>query len=166
MSNEPFPQRVQMLRDAWIERRQVKSFASAHDYESQYRLLLTLHEWATHAIEGIRAVYGEAVPIVLSPIPNEAAADRAFNVAVAGTYTVNFALHERPRAGSSRWSIAASVISNAPGGSVAAAGPERRNGQWTRSRLEDLLLSALGAYERARSERETTVLGTGPALRH
>jgi len=33
-----------------------------------------------------------------------------------------------------------------------AAGPERRYGQWTRARLEDLLLSLLGAYERARSE--------------
>ena len=35
------------------------------------------------------------------------------------------------------------------GGGAIAAGPERRNGQWTRGRLEELLLSVLGAYERA-----------------
>jgi hypothetical protein len=36
---------------------------------------------------------------------------------------------------------------------MVTAGPERRNGQWTRGRVEDILLSVLGAYERAASEQ-------------
>ena len=65
---------------------------------------------------------------------------------------MTFALTERRRMGGTRWFVAVSVGSGGPGGSITPAGPERKNGQWTRSRLEDILLSVLGAYERAHSE--------------
>jgi hypothetical protein len=44
------------------------------------------------------------------------------------------------------------MTTGGPRGTSIAAGPERRNGQWTRARVEDLLLSLLGAYERDRSD--------------
>ena len=67
---------------------------------------------------------------------------------------VTFSLAERRRMGGSRWFIAVSVATAGPGGSAVAAGPERRNGQWTRGRLEEVLLSVLGAYERSVADRE------------
>jgi hypothetical protein len=152
---EPFARRVQTLRDAWLERRQTQSFAGSHDFDSQYHLILTLHEWACDALEEIATIYGATVDIGLSPAPERGGAAPAFSLAVAGTYSVNFALQERGHPGSGHWTVAASVISNAPGGLVVPAGPERRNGQWTRGRLEELLLSVLGAYERARSDRDS-----------
>ncbi len=153
MPADLFARRVQTLRDSWIERRQVQSFASSHDFDSQYQLLLTLHRWAFEAIHDVQEIYRESVSIKLSPAPDGRGAHPAFSMALAGTYSVNFSLQERVRAGTSHWSVAACVISNAPGGIVVPAGPERRNGQWTRGRLEELLLSVLGAYERSRSDR-------------
>lgn len=135
----------------------MQAFASSHDFDSQYQLLLTLHRWAVEGIRDVEEIYGEAVEVDLSPAPDRTGPAPAFSVAVAGTYSVNFALLERTHGGSSHWAVVASVISNAPRGLVVPAGPERRNGQWTRTRLEELLLSVLGAYERARTDRDLQV---------
>ncbi|MCX7618345.1 hypothetical protein [Tepidiforma sp.] len=153
---EPFRRRVEQLRDAWAERRALRGIAGAHDRASQAALLRTLHGWAAEAAADIRAVYGAALPVQVSPLPpGEEAA--AFTVSVARDYTLTFALVERRRMGGPRWHIAVTLSTAGPRGAAVAAGPERRNGQWTRARLEDLLLSLLGAYERDRSE------GQGPA---
>lgn len=130
----------------------MQSFASSHDFDSQYQLLITLHRWAGDAIREVEDIYGESIGVELSPVPDRTATAAAFNVAVAGTYSVNFALQERTHSGSGHWSVVACVISNAPRGLVVPAGPERRNGQWTRARVEELMLSVLGAYERARTD--------------
>ena len=129
-SVEPFAQRVQSLRETWLERRMVKALASAHDRESQFQLLATLHQWALQAAADIQRVYGETLIVEVSPAPE------------AG-------LAERRRASGGSWFVDASVMGGGRGGGAIAAGPERRNGQWTRGRLEELLLSVLGAYERA-----------------
>ena len=165
MTSEPFARRVQTLRDAWVERRQTQSFASSHDFNSQYQLLLTLHRWALDAIREVHDVYGDSIWVELSPAPARASTAPAFSVGVAGTYSVNFALQERNIAGGEHWSVMARVISSAPRDLVVPAGPERRNGQWTRGRLEELLLSVLGAYERARTDREMQVLGLRASVR-
>ncbi len=154
MTGESFANRVQALRDSWIERRQVKGLASAHDFESQYRLLLTLHSWAVQGVEDICGVYDGAVSATVSPAPPETDSAPGFSVAMAESYMVTFSLAERRRMGGSRWFIAVSVATAGPGGSAVAAGPERRNGQWTRGRLEEVLLSVLGAYERSVADRE------------
>lgn len=151
VTGEPFAQRVQALRDAWQERREVKTIASNHDYGSQYALLLTLHRWTAQAAEQIQETYEGSLTVTLSPAPDKEGV-AGFLFVLADAFTVSFSLEERRRMGASRWHIAVSVAAGGAGG-VVAAGPERRNGQWTRSRVEDLLLSVLGAYERSLADR-------------
>ena len=159
MSGEPFSQRVQNLHDSWNERRQMKGIASAHDFESQFQLLNTLHAWATEAVDEVQRVYGEAVHISLGPAPTRDPYGPSFSAFLGDAFTLAFALTERRRMGGSRWFISVSVGSSGNGGGVVAAGPERRNGQWTRARLEDLLLSVLGAYERSLSDTDVSIGG-------
>jgi hypothetical protein len=149
MSGESFQQRVALLRDSWAERRQLKELAGAHDYVSQLNLLRTLHQWVEAATSDVRAVYGRAVSIMLSPAPVPDGSRTGFTLTIADNHTLSFSLEERRGPGGVRWFVAVKVSS---GGAPIAAGPERRNGQWTRSRLEDILLSVLGAYERSVSE--------------
>ncbi len=152
LSLEPFRRRVEQLRDAWAERRALRGIAGAHDRASQAALLRTLHGWAMAAAADIRAVYGPGLAVEVSALPLDDAALTAFTVSIAREYVLTFALVERRRMGGARWHVAVTMSTGGPLGPTVAAGPERRNGQWTRARLEDLLLSALGAYERARSE--------------
>jgi hypothetical protein len=152
MSGESFERRVETLRNSWAERRQLKGLASVHDLESQFSLLTTLHSWAETAAADIRKVYGESLAIAVSPLPRKEDVAPAFTVTLGNSYTVTFVLTERRRMAGTRWFVSVTVGAGGPGGGIVAAGPERRNGQWTRGRLEDILLSVLGAYERALSE--------------
>jgi len=154
MTGESFASRVQSLRESWIERRQVKGMASVHDFDSQFRLLLTLHGWAEQCVADIHEVYGPDMDATVSPEPQPNGRSAAFNVVIAGSHSVTFSLSERRRMGGSHWFTAVSVASAGPGGGVVAAGPERRNGQWTRGRLEEVLLSVMGAYERSIADSE------------
>ncbi len=160
MSGESFSQRVQNLHDSWNERRQIKGIASAHDLESQFQLLITLHGWAEEAVAEIRNVYGEAIHISLGPAPARDPLGAAFSAFVGDSFTLTFSLIERRRMGGSRWFISVSVGSTGIGGAPVAAGPERRNGQWTRGRLEELFLTILGTYERSHSEGDLSVDGS------
>jgi hypothetical protein len=90
--------------------------------------------------------------VTISPPPDRDGSVAAFVVTIGTNYTATFALTERTRMGSPRWAIGVTVGAGGPGGGISAAGPERRNSQWTRGRLEDVLLSVLGAYERAVSD--------------
>ncbi len=158
MSAESFVNRVQALRDSWVERREVESIAGAHDFASQFQLLQTLHRWAEHAVVEIRSVYGDGIPVSVTPCPEASPFDRpdeaGFSVVVGQHYGVTFSLHRRQRANAPSWMIAATVAAHGSGGSAVAAGPERRNGRWTRTRVEDLLLSVLGAHERSLAEAD------------
>ncbi|MBK9613107.1 hypothetical protein [Candidatus Amarobacter glycogenicus] len=103
------------------------------------------------ATRDIAAVYGETLAISVSPAPAACDGNPGFSVTIGESYTVTFALTERRRMGGIRWFVAVSVGSGGPGGSITPAGPERKNGQWTRSRLEDILLSPCSGRERAHS---------------
>ena len=152
MGGESFQRRVELLRDSWAERRQLGGVASVHDYDSQFRLLLALHAWSLDAASTIEAVYGTALSLRVSPAPLNGGANPAFTVTIGENHTVSFLLTERRRVGGPRWYVSVMVGEGGPGGSVVVAGPERRNGQWTRGRLEDILLSVLGAWERSAAE--------------
>lgn len=159
MSGESFSQRVRNLHDSWNERRQIKSIATAHDFDSQFSLLTMLHSWASDAVEEIRLVYGQAIHISLSAPPAREPYGPAFSALLGDSFTLSFALSERRRMGGSRWFVSVSVGSTGAGGGIVAAGPERRNGQWSRARLEELLLSVLGAYERSQADRTASTGG-------
>lgn len=147
---ESFAARVQALRESWAERRQVARYSSSHDFDSQLQLLLTLHDWCSEAVTEVRSVYGDSLAVDLSPRPDPAEQPPGFTLLIGGSYAITFALVERKRLSGARWHVSVAVRS--PGtGTVTHAGPERRNGQWTRTRLEDVLLSVLGAYERSQS---------------
>jgi hypothetical protein len=146
---EPFQARVKALRESWAERRQVSRLAGSHDFDSQLELLRTLYAWAVEAREDIATVYGDSLLVNISPEPDGTGGAPAFSCTVSDRFAVTFALVERRRATGARWHISVSVASPGTAGGLTYAGPERRNGQWTRGRLEDLLLSVLGAYERS-----------------
>lgn len=164
MSAESFVSRVQGLRDSWVERRQVEGIAGAHDFASQFQLLQTLHRWAEHAVDEIRSVYGDGIPVSVTPCPETPAFGRSdeagFSVVAGQRYGVTFSLQRRQRANAPSWMIGATVAAHGSGGNAVAAGPERRNGRWTRTRVEDLLLSVLGAHERSLAEAEAPLAET------
>ena len=147
--SERFAARAQALRDTWIERRQMKTLASSHDFSSQFELLATLHRWSLDLAEDVARVYGDTLRVEITRPPEATSSPPAFSLVIGDSSGVTFTLTERRRPGDSRWFVAVVVASPGSGGGVAAAGPERRNGQWNRSRLEDLLLSVLGAHERS-----------------
>lgn len=156
MGGETFSQRVQNLRDAWAERREIKGMAGAHDFESQFRLLVALYGWASEAVHEIETVYGDAMHITLTPPPTPEPYGAAFSICVADQFTLTFGLTERQKLGGSRWALSVSLGSKGTGGGAIEAGPGRRDGHWTRGRLQDLLLSLVGSWERAQSEPEAT----------
>jgi hypothetical protein len=145
-SGNSFQRRVTLLRDSWAERRQLKHLAGAHDFASQFALLRTVYGWAEDATADIQEVYGGDLNVSLSPAPLPARDGTGFSITIGNQFTVAFALAERHRGAGARWFVTVTVGSD---GARSPAGPERRNGHWTRTRLEDTLLSALGAYERS-----------------
>ena len=152
MSSESFQRRVEILRESWAERRYLKGLGNSHEYDPQFRLLESLHHLAESAVADIRMVYANEIDVTLGPPPQSNADSPAFSITVGGQYTVAFHLVERRRTGLAHWFISVTISAGGPGGAITAAGPERRNGQWTRLRVEDTLLSVLGAYERGLSE--------------
>jgi hypothetical protein len=150
---ESFRQRVEELRYAWSERRQIRSLASVHDFESQFELLRLLHQWAEEAVADIRRVYDDELHIQLDPTPGAQDRPPAFSLSIGGEQGLSFSLAERPRGGGTHWFISVTIGPAVPGASPIAAGPQRRAGQWTRGQFQDLVLSALGAFERSLSHR-------------
>jgi len=151
MSLEPFADRVRALRDSWMERREVKALAGTHDFDSQFQLLSTLYSWTARAAVDVSEVYGRDLELRLSPPPSPLGRDAAFSVVVADAFVLSFRLTERQRLGTAGWFVSVSIASTGTGGNAVMAGPERRYGQWTHGRIEDLLLTMLGAYERSLS---------------
>ncbi len=163
MSVEPFGDRVRALRDSWIERREVKALAGAHDFESQFRLLEMLHGWTTRAAADAAEVYGGELELRISPRPSPAGRDAAFSVVVAEAFVLSFRLAQRQRMGTPGWFVSVSIATTGGHGNAVMAGPERRYGQWTRGGVEDLLLTVLGAYERSLSGEGAS--GSEPRVR-
>ncbi len=154
MSGESFSGRVQQLHDTWAERREVGSLGGAHDFDTQFKLLLTLHEWATEGCAEIAGVYGKQNPVSPGPPPSREAP--AFSVRVDSGHVLSFVLAERPGTAGPTWRLVCTQRTAGPGTGVRVVGTGRRDGQWTRARLEATLLSLLAAHERS--------LGTPPGL--
>ncbi|MGH2610791.1 MAG: hypothetical protein ACRDHF_17055, partial [Tepidiformaceae bacterium] len=142
-----FRERVESLRDAWSERREVRPLAAAKDFDSQCRLLAILHGWAAGAAADIAAIYGEDLPVRIDDGPS--GDPPGFGMFFDREMTLRFAVTESRRGAIGAWTISA-LWATAPGPGVPVE-PRRRNGQWSRARLEEVLLSALGQFERSRS---------------
>jgi hypothetical protein len=151
VTREPFLSRVRALRDAWDERRRIARLSSSHTFDSQVELLLTLHSWAAESVNDVRSVYGDGIPIELTGIPSRDQHPPSFSVILAERHALSLSLHERHRGLEPTWHISVWVEADSQASTGSRAGPDRRNGHWTRGRLEDVLLSVLGAYERGLS---------------
>lgn len=147
LNGGPFALRVRALHDAWRERREVNTLASAHDRDSQLLLLMTLHGWTIEALSDIHAVYGDDSPISVDGPPDARDTNPCFGITLAENRVLAFSLLERNRAQMPYWYLGISRAS--PGGEESHAGTDRRSGHWNRGRLEELLLTLLGAYERS-----------------
>lgn len=145
---DSFRERVESLRDAWDERREVRPLAAAQDLDSQRRLLAVIHRWAAKAVGDIRQIYGPELQLSLDDGP--VGEPPGFGVVFGGALTLTFTVTEKRRGSAEAWTIATHLSAVGPGFLVAAA-PQRRNGQWSRARLEEVFLSALGMFERSRS---------------
>ena len=154
LKNGTFAIRVQSLRDSWIERRQTGCLANAHDFDSQFRLLAVIHGWAVSAVEDVQAVYADGVAVTVGPFPERTEATPGFSIVVDSRHSLTVSLMERPRAGADRWHLRVWVSAAGAGTASGQAGPSRLDGQWTRARLEELILSLLGAYERSQSTEQ------------
>jgi len=124
----------------------MKHLSNRRDLASRFELLLVLYEWTERSIEAIRQVYGNSLAIELTPPPDLAARRLSFTATLEDAYRVSFELQPRDESGQ-HWDLA--VRLSTPD-AVTAAGQTRGAGQWTPSRVEDLLLSLLAAIERAR----------------
>ncbi|MEX1104047.1 MAG: hypothetical protein WED87_07340 [Dehalococcoidia bacterium] len=141
-----FRERLEELRDAWRERREVRPLAAARDFDSQRALLAVLHGWCEEAAALIREVYGEDLGARVEPLePGET----EFSASVGTAPALVFSLTERDGTGRGNWTVAVRFAAPAT-----SAEPQRRNGPWSRARLEQLLLSAIAAHERRRSTGE------------
>ena len=147
MDGTSFEERVRLLRLSWEERREAATLGRGRDRASQHRVLRNVHAWAGEAIADARQVYGDEPGITISPFD---AWDEAFSVTVAGHHRAEFALVERPSRRTGEWRVIARVTAD-PGAPPGELGPERRTRHWTRRRVEDVLLTLLGAYERTRT---------------
>ena len=141
-----FRERLEELRDSWSERREVRPLAAARDFESQRALLRVLHRWCDEAAALIRDVYGEELVARVEPLEAE---QQEFSASIGAAPALVFSLQERDGAGRGNWTVAVRFAEPAT-----TVEPQRRNGPWSRARLEQLLLSAIAAHERGRSTGE------------
>lgn len=146
MSRELFARRVWSLRDSWTERRDLKALGSIHTLDSQFELLEILYRWTLESVEDIRCVYGQDFDIVAGPPPALDQAVPAFSVTVGGRINLTISLAQRRRKDDAPWYL----HMNVEGDSKAGATTEWRASNSARGRLQDALLTVLGAYERGR----------------
>lgn len=148
-----FERRLRQLREAWRERREVARLVHSGDAASQLELLQRIHSWALDCVAAINRVYGPDLHVALSPRP-DSASDDSFVLTVAHVYRLAFSVVPRSGGG---WRVAARNLSGAAAGSVTAVGPSRRDGSWTRARVEELILAQVAAVERSRAEDEPSL---------
>lgn len=146
MSREVFARRVWSLRDSWTERRDLKALGAINTLESQFELLEILYRWTLESVDDIRTVYGQDFDISVGPPPSLEQAAPAFSVTVGGRINLTISLAQRRRKDDAPWYL----HMNVEGESTPGATTEWRASNSARGRLQDALLTVLGAYERSR----------------
>jgi hypothetical protein len=147
-SETDFETRLAQLRQAWRERREVSRLVHAGDESSQLELLQRIHSWASECVAAIGRVYGAELAISISPSPR-ALDDVSFVLAIAHSHRLVFSVVARSGGG---WRVSARSLAGVSAGSATAVGPSRRDGSWTRARVEELILAQVAAVERSRGE--------------
>ncbi|GBD24508.1 hypothetical protein HRbin29_02186 [bacterium HR29] len=140
-----FHDRVLELREGWRRRRELRRLASGGERAAQEALLRELYGWAARAAADIRAVYGDELPVVLTPSTWEDGTEE-FRLGLGGQCGLQMCLVEWAPG---QWAVAAYVTGPGEPG-PRRVGTPRRNAAWTRRRFEELILGLLAAYERER----------------
>ncbi len=144
MPREQFSRRVWSLRDTWSERRKLLMLGTGHTKEAQFEVLLMLHRWTLESVADIRTVYGDGFDIITGPPPSLDQYPSAYSVTIAGAHNLTVSLTQRRKGEDAPWYVHFNVEGGHP------AGAELGASNSVRGRLQDALLSVLGAYERSR----------------
>jgi hypothetical protein len=156
-SASDFEQRLRLLQQGWRERREVARLVHAGDSDSQLELLQRIHAWTLDCAASIANVYGQDITVAVSPRPR-GQDDVSFVLIVAQAHRLVFSVVPRSGGG---WRVSARSLSGGMASS-SAVGPSRRDGSWTRARVEELILAQVAAVERARSDGEIGGNGSAP----
>jgi hypothetical protein len=142
-----FEARLRSLRASWCERREIARFAHSADAPAQLELLQRIHAWCCDCVEAVGSVYGSDLPAATGARPSHEEA--AFALDFGGGRRLVFSLVRRSSGG---WRVGAQAFAGESPSLAAPVGPGRRDGSWTRARVEDLVLAQVAAIERARGD--------------
>jgi hypothetical protein len=143
----PFEARLRALRDSWNERRETLNPGGEHDLESRTQTLRMLRSWVEQCVPPINEIY-ESPIAVLGPVSGGMDSLPSFTLRLHELYSIRFYIEERTTKLGTRFSVSAEARSPAGRLRATSIGPDRRHGVWSRTRIENIILSLLSEYER------------------
>jgi hypothetical protein len=145
-SERPFLVKVQEIHDSWAETRQTIDARRDRGRHGQATMLGYVFNWTAEAALDLARVYGDLIE--LTPEPDLAAAEPGFVLHVGPVHTMHVDLVPHPRS-PSEWLVRIR-LSYPDEHSWVTVHWGRRHDNWTRERLEEVILSLLSAFERSR----------------
>ncbi len=152
MESEQFDGKIRALRQLWDEKRQTAQLSTGDEFATRFDLLRLIHRWLEESLVAIARHYGEAVGARLGPLPSPENATDGFTLTIFESYVLKFRLASRKGPVGEIWTVVGEAGNLGSRPMLTALGPTRRHGQWTRERIEQILLSILSQFERDRYE--------------
>lgn len=152
MESEQFDVKIRALRQLWDEKRQTAQLSTGDEFASRFELLQLIHRWLEESLVAINRHYPDVPGTRLGPMPTADNATDGFTLTLFDTYVLRFRLLSRRGAVGQVWAVAGEAGNLGSRPMLTALGPTRRHGQWTRERIEQILLSILSQFERDRAE--------------
>lgn len=143
MGNEDFRQRLSQLAESWEERRVSVTLGRRRVQPAQLELLGLIHGWAREALRDVVSVYGSTVKAALSPL--ESGGGQTFRVEVGESHATFEVMLDGGHKDS--WRTTAVVRLS---GEPAEKAHSHRPREWSRRRVEEIVLQMVGAFERGR----------------
>lgn len=143
-----FVDRVQAFHDNWADVRHASILTAHSDRQAQFEALRLVYTWCTSAAADIATVYGPALAVALSDLPDPDDYAPVFVLSIDERHAMIVSL-EPLRGDASQWHVVVSRSSPGMAHPVAVA-PARKTPHWTRRLIEDAILSLLASIERSR----------------
>lgn len=153
MESEQFEVKIRALRQLWDEKRQTAQLSTGDEFASRLELLQLIHHWLDDSLEAINRYYGDVPGTRLGPVPGPDDATAGFTLTLFDQYMLRFRMVSRRGPAGQVWAVAGEAGNLGARPMLTALGPTRRHGQWTRERIEQILLSILSQFERDRLEQ-------------
>jgi hypothetical protein len=147
----PFSEKLRAIHDSWAEARDTREIRRLRTAAAQAEMLALIHAWCVRLAAQMEEIYGSLVRLsALNPYGSE---DMGFDLAIGDDHQMAVSLQpgKASTSGSApTWEVQIRLrYPEEPAWVVATWG--RRNQNWTRQRIEEVLLSLLSAFERSRS---------------